>query len=87
MSRPLVRHVWVRPAYGVGTARPGLVIGWRQVPSQASGTLWQARVVVFDEREDAVNVGWHYASELVPIRSEPPGTTKPGFAAYGQVLH
>lgn len=86
MTTRRVRHVWVRPAYGVGTAKPGLVIGWRKVERQASPPQWQARVVVFDEGDESVTIRWHYALELVPIDSPQPPSAKPGFAAYGQVL-
>jgi hypothetical protein len=86
MSRPRIRHVWVRPAYGVGQAKPGLVIAWRKLEKQASPPQWQARVVVFDERDETVTISWVYASELEPVGSALPGARKPGFAAYGQVL-
>lgn len=66
------RFVWVRSPLGRPGAKPGLVIEWRQVQRGASPPAWQARVISYDERFDATDMGWFDATELEPVRSERP---------------
>lgn len=67
-----VRHVWVRPPLGRSGARPGVVITWRRVQKGAAQPTWQAYVLVVDPRFETTTGDWFYATELVPVRSDPP---------------
>lgn len=70
---PRTRHVWVRAPLGRPGAKQGLVVTWRQVRRGPGPALWQALVVVVDDRYESVTIDWHHAAELEPIRSPPPG--------------
>jgi len=68
-----VRHVWVRAPLGRVGARQGLVVTWRKVQRGASPATWQALVVVVDDRFERAEAQWFFATELEPVRSDPPG--------------
>lgn len=69
------RHVWVRPAYDVGTPKAGLVVSWRLVHSQTTAPVWQALVMVVDDKTESARMDWYGAHQLVPVRSEPPASS------------
>lgn len=74
-EREGTRFVWVRSPLGRTGAKPGLVTKWRKVQRGASPPAWQAYVVSYDERFDGVDGAWFYATELEPVKSQPPTQT------------
>jgi hypothetical protein len=49
------------------------VVTWRKVQRGASPATWQALVVVVDDRFERAEAQWFFATELEPVRSDPPG--------------
>lgn len=72
---PKTRHVWVLPTFGIGSPRAGLVVSWRLVHTQTSAPVWQALVMVVDEKTESARMEWFAQQRLVPVRSEPPASS------------